>query len=124
MDLSLYVEGKSLGAAARSVPKNSHPDTGRIPERSTVLRWMQRAQKATTKIPENIPIRAGGKWCTDEIHFRINKGGSYMAGVMNAESGTCLQTSRIQKMTNSRSMTPPRCSNGQQILQRQPQAFS
>ena len=80
------VEGKSLGAAALSVPKNSHPDAGRVPERSSVLRWMQDAQKTTAKIPENVPIRVSGKWCTDEIHFPTDKGGRYMAGVMDAES--------------------------------------
>ena len=80
------VEGKSLGAAARAVPRNSHKDANRIPERSTVLRWMQDAQKNTAKIYENIPIRVSGKWCTDEIHFHTSKGGRYMAGVMDVES--------------------------------------
>ena len=80
------VEGKSLGTAARAVPRNSHPDANRIPERSTVLRWMQNAQKKMAKIYENIPIRVSGKWCTDEIYFPANKGGRYMAGVMDAKS--------------------------------------
>ena len=80
------VEGKSLRAAATSVPKNSHSDANKVPEGSTVLRWMQDAQKTTAKIPENVPIRVSGKWSTDEIYFSTDKGGRYMAGVMDTES--------------------------------------
>ena len=47
---------------------------------------MQDAQKTTAKIPENVPIRVSSKWCTDRIHYPTDKGGRYMAGVMNAES--------------------------------------
>ena len=52
-------DGKSLGAAARSVPKYSQ--SKRVPLRSTVLRWMQHAKRTTSKIPENIPVRVGDK---------------------------------------------------------------
>ena len=79
------VESKSLSAAAMLVPKNSHSGAGRVPKCSTVLRWMRDAQKATTKIPENVPLRVGSKWCTDKIHFPTDKGGRYMAGVMDTE---------------------------------------
>ena len=77
-------DGKSLGAAARSVPK--YLQSERVPVRSTVLRWMQQAKRATAKIPKNIPVRVGGKWNADEICFPTDKGGRYMAGVMEAES--------------------------------------
>ena len=52
----------------------------------SVLRWMQRAQSTTAKIPENLPLRVSGKWNVDEIYFPTNKGGMYMPGVMDAES--------------------------------------
>lgn len=77
-------EGRSLGAAARSAPKNSQ--LGRVPVRSTVLRWMQHAQSITTKISENVPVRVSGKWSADEIYFPTDRGGRYMAGVMDTES--------------------------------------
>ena len=80
------VDGKSLSAAAMSVPKNSHSGADRVPERSIVLHWMQDVQKATAKISENVPIRVSGKWSTDELYFPTDKGGRYMAGVMYAES--------------------------------------
>lgn len=80
------VEGKSLDATARSVPKNSPSGTDKVPKRSTVLRWIQNAQKTTAKIPENIPIKVSGKWGADEIYFPTNKGGRYMSGVMDIAS--------------------------------------
>ena len=77
-------DSKSLGAAARSVPKYSQ--SKRVPVRSTVLRRMQHAKRTTAKIPENIPIRVGGKWNADETCFPADKGGRYMSGVVDAES--------------------------------------
>ena len=77
-------DGKSLGAAARSVPKYSQ--SKRVPAHSAVLRCMQHAKRTTAKIPENVPVRVGGKWNADEIYFPTDKGGRYMAGVMDAES--------------------------------------
>ena len=80
------VEGRSLAAAARAAPRNSQSGSERVPERGTVLRWMQHAQRSTAKIPRNVPIRAGGRWSADEIYFPTDNGGRYMAGVMDAES--------------------------------------
>ena len=79
-----YTDGKSLGAAARSASKKSPSKS--IPARSTVLRWMQYVKKTTAKIAGNIPLRVGGKWGTDELYFPTDKGGRYMAGVMDTES--------------------------------------
>ena len=75
--------GKSLGAAARSATKNSQ--SGSAPARSTEMRRMQRAKSTTAKISENAPAGVGGRRNADETRFPADKGGRYMADVMDAE---------------------------------------
>ena len=67
-----------------TVPKYSQ--SKRVPARSAVLRWMRHAKRTTAKIAENVPVRVGGKSNAGEACFPTDKGGRYMAGMMDAQS--------------------------------------
>ena len=77
------VEGRSLGAAARAVPKNSHSGETGFRSAAPCCAECRMPKKSQRRFPKTSLLRVSGKWCTDKMYFLTDKDGRYMAGVMD-----------------------------------------